>query len=156
MLKNFGALALLAVLAFAPAARSQAKSSTASAAANAMFTKLDHKWMDAERTRDFPYLEKFFAPSYVLVLVGGKMLTKDQWLGVLRGPDHPTIEVLNPQDVKVHLYKNVAILTDHTTIRGHDSNGKSMNGEYIVFRVLIKQNGAWRATGVVMNPMQTK
>jgi len=50
----------------------------------------------------------------------------------------------------------VAILTDHTTIKGHDSKGNSLDGEYNVFRVVIKQNGSWRATGVVMNQDLTK
>jgi hypothetical protein len=50
----------------------------------------------------------------------------------------------------------VAILTDHTTIKGHDSKGNSLDGEFNVFRVVIKKNGAWLATGVVMNPDLTK
>jgi hypothetical protein len=31
-----------------------------------------------------------------------------------------------------------------------------MDGEYNVFRVVIKQNGSWRATGVVMNQVASK
>jgi hypothetical protein len=31
-----------------------------------------------------------------------------------------------------------------------------MDGEFNVFRVVIKQNGAWRATGVVMNAVTPK
>jgi len=146
---------LVAMMAFAPLAIAQVKS-TASATIEEELKKLDHKWLDSERTGDLDYCEKFFADSYVLVLTNGKTFTKTQWLGILRGPERPTLEVLDPTDIKVHLFGNVAILTDHTTIKGHDSKGVRMDGEYNVFRVVIKQNGSWRATGVVMNQVTTK
>jgi ketosteroid isomerase-like protein len=120
------------------------------------WTALDHKWLDSERTGDLDYLDKFFADSYVLVLADGTTYTKKEWLDILRGPDRPTLLVLNPENVQAHVFGNVAILTDHTTIKGHDSKGNSLDGEYNVFRVVIKENGAWRATGVVMNPDLTK
>jgi ketosteroid isomerase-like protein len=146
---------LVAMMVFAPLARAQVKS-TAPATIEEELKKLDHKWLDSERTGDLDYCEKFFADSYVLVLTNGKTYTKTQWLGILRGPERPTLEVLDPTDIKVHLFGNVAILTDHTTIKGHDSKGVRMDGEYNVFRVVIKQNGSWRATGVVMNQVGTK
>ncbi len=150
---HFGAL--LFIMAIAPLAYGQVKSGT-TASVEEELKKLDHKWLDSERLGDLDYCEKIFAPSYVLVFPNGEMYTKDQWLGILRGPDRPTLLVLNPQDIKVHVYGNVAILTDHTTLKGHDSKGNSMDGEFNVFRVVIKQNGEWRATGVVMNAIAAK
>ena len=82
--------------------------------------------------------------------------TKKEWLGILRSADHPTLLLLDPENIQVHVFGNVAILTDHTTIKGHDSKGNSLDGEFNVFRVVIKQNGSWRATGVVMNQDLTK
>jgi ketosteroid isomerase-like protein len=146
---------LVAMMVFAPLARAQVKS-TAPATIEEELKKLDHKWLDSERTGDLDYCEKFFADSYVLVLTNGKTYTKTQWLGILRGPERPTLEVLDPTDIKVHLFGNVAILTDHTTIKGRDNKGVRMDGEYNVFRVVIKQNGSWRAAGVVMNQVATK
>jgi len=150
---HVGALALM--LSFAPLAFSQTKNATGPAAAED-WKALDHKWLDSERTGDLNYLEKFFADSYVLVLANGQSYTKKEWLGILRGPDRPTLQVLDPENIQVHVFGNVAILTDHTTIKGHDSKGKSLDGEFNVFRVVIKQNGSWRATGVVMNPDLSK
>ena len=150
---QLGALAVM--LAVAPLAMGQQKKS-APANVQEELKELDHKWLDSERTGDLDYCEKFFADSYVLVLTNGQMYTKAQWLGILRGPERPTLEVLDPEDIKVHLFGNVAILTDRTTIKGHDSKGVRMDGEYNVFRVVIKQNGSWRATGVVMNQVATK
>ena len=148
-----GALAL--ILSFAPLAFSQTKSA-APPAGGEDWKALDHKWLDSERTGDLDYLEKFFADSYVLVLANGQSYTKKEWLGILRGPDRPTLLVLDPENIQVHVLGNAAILTDHTTIKGHDSKGNSLDGEFNVFRVVIKQNGTWRATGVVMNQDLTK
>jgi ketosteroid isomerase-like protein len=150
---HVGALAL--ILSFAPLAFSQTKNATGPAAAQD-WKALDHKWLDSERTGDLDYLEKFFADSYVLVLANGQSYTKKEWLGILRGPDRPTLQVLDPENIQVHVFGKVAILTDHTTIKGHDSKGKSLDGEFNVFRVVIKKNGTWLATGVVMNPDLSK
>ena len=76
------------------------------------------------------------------MLANGQSYTKKEWLGILRGPDRPTLQVLDPENIQVHVFGNVAILTDHTTIKGHDSKGNSMDGEFNVFRVVIKKNGS--------------
>jgi ketosteroid isomerase-like protein len=148
-MRRIHAGALVVIMTLAPVAYGQAKSST-DASAEEELKKLDHKWLDSEKNDDVAYCEKFFADSYVLVLASGQMYTKDQWIKVLKSPDRSTFEVLDPEDIQVHLHGNVAILTDHTTIKGHDSKGTRIDGEYRVFRVLIKQNGSWRATGVAM------
>jgi ketosteroid isomerase-like protein len=149
-------LAMLAfILCVGALAYGQAKSA-APAKSGEDWAALDHKWLDSERTGDLDYLDKFFADSYVLVLADGTTYTKKEWLDILRGPNRPTLLVLNPEKVQAHVFGNVAVLTDHTTIKGHDSKGNSLDGEYNVFRVVIRQNGAWHATGVVMNPDLTK
>ena len=148
-----GAWAL--ILALAPLLSGQTKSAAAPRGGED-WKALDHKWLDSERTGDLDYLEKFFADSYVLVLANGQTYTKKEWLDILRGPDRPTLLVLDPENIQVHVFGNVAILTDHTTIKGHDSKGNSLDGEFNVFRVVIKQNGNWLATGVVMNPDLSK
>jgi ketosteroid isomerase-like protein len=150
---HMGALAL--VLSLAPPAFGQTKSAGAPSG-EVDWKALDHKWLDSERTGDLDYLEKFFADSYVLVLANGQTYTKKEWLGILRGPDRPTLLMLDPENIQVHVFGNVAILTDHTTIKGHDSKGNTMDGEFNVFRVVVKQDGEWRATGVVMNPDLSK
>jgi len=155
-MKRIHLAALVVVLALAPLASAQTKPATAGPSVEEELKKLDHKWLDSERLLDVDYCEKFFADSYVLVFPNGQPYTKKEWLGILRGPDHPTITKLDPEDIQVHVFGNVAILTDHTTLKGHDSKGNSMDGEFNVFRVVIKQNGEWRATGVVMNAATAK
>lgn len=146
-------LMLTAILAGSPVAFGQA-AGRKDADVVEQLKRFDHDWLDAEKRDDVAYCEKHFADSYVLVVTGGKMYTKSEWLGVLRSPDHPTIELIDPEDIQVHLHGNMAILVDRTTLKGHDSQGKEFGGQYRVFRVVIKQDGEWRATGVVMNPIQ--
>jgi len=148
-----GVLALILIVS--PLASGQTKSAAAPAGGTD-WKALDRKWLDSERTGDLAYLEKFFADSYVLVLANGTTYTKKEWLDILKGPDRPTLLVLDPENIQVQVFGNVAILTDHTTIKGHDSKGNSLDGEFNVFRVVIKHNGTWLATGVVMNPDLTK
>src|SRR5258707_9891862 len=150
---HVGVLAL--IVTFVPLSFGQTKSVTTPSGGED-WKALDHKWLDSERTGDLDYCEKFFADSYVLVLANGTMYTKAEWLGILRGPDRPTLEVLDPTNIQAHVFGNVAILTDHTTIKGHDSKGARLDGEFNVFRVVIKKNGNWQATGVVMNEDKTK
>jgi ketosteroid isomerase-like protein len=151
---RFQLTALVATLMFAPLAFAQTKPT--SSADEESLKKFDHSWLDAEKRLDVAYCEKNFADSYVLVLANGQVYTKKQWLDILRGPDHPVITLLDPEDIKVHLHGNVAILTDHTTLKGHDSKGNSMDGEFNVFRVVIKKDGSWQAAGVVMNALPAK
>jgi hypothetical protein len=67
------------------------------------------------------------------------MFSKEKWLGILGArTERPTLDVLDPEDIHVHL-GNAAILTDHTTIKGHDSKGNRLDGEFRVFRVVIKR-----------------
>lgn len=156
-MKNFSFLAIVCFFmvphAFGQAAKTSAASSSRPSTEEDL-KQIDHKWLDAEKRYDVAYCEKFFADNYVLVLADGQMLTKKEWLGILgSAADRPTLEVLNPDDIQVHLFGDVAILTDRTTIKGHDSKGNSMDGQYRVFRVVIKQNGSWHAAGVVMNKL---
>ena len=153
-MKRFQLTALAALMMFAPHAFAQTKAGAS--AEEETLKKLDHSWLDAEKRLDVAYCEKFFADSYVLVFPNGQFYTKKQWLDILRGPDHPVIEFLDPEDIHVHLHGNVAILTDHTTLKGHDSKGNSMDGEFNVFRVVIRKNGNWQAAGVVMNAVAAK
>jgi ketosteroid isomerase-like protein len=155
MMKRICAAALALILSFASSAYGQTKGA-ATSDSEVDWGALDRKWLDSEKNGDLSYLEKFFADSYVLVLANGQMYTKKEWLGILKGPDRPTLRVLDPKNIEVHVFDNVAILTDHTTIKGHDAKGNSLDGEFNVFRVVIKQNGTWKATGVVMNQDSTK
>jgi len=52
------------------------------------------------------------------------------------------------------IYGNTAVLTDRTKQEGVAPDGRKISGLYTVLRVLNKQNGAWRAIGAEMTPLQ--
>lgn len=155
LMKRLQRVTLIALMAVSSTALGQT-SGNKSGNVVAQLKQLDRAWLNAEKNDDVVYCEKFFAPSYVLVLASGKMYTKDEWLAILRSPNRSHYDVLTNDDIQVHLFGGVAILTDHTTIKGRDSKGQSFGGQYRVFRVVIKQNGQWHGTGVVMNQIQSK
>jgi ketosteroid isomerase-like protein len=116
--------------------------------------RLDHAVLDAEKSLNVSFLEDIFAPNYVLVMPNGLVYTKEKWLGILKSPDHPVIEVVEPKDVRVHIFGDLAILTDTTTLRSRDSKGQESAGVFRVFRVAFKQKGKWRIAAVELTPMK--
>jgi len=103
-MKRIHLATLVAILGFATLASAQTKPA-AGPSVEEELKKLDHKWLDSERLLDVDYCEKFFADSYILVFPNGQPYTKKEWLGILRGPDHPTITMLDPEDIQVHVFE---------------------------------------------------
>lgn len=116
--------------------------------------RLDRAWLAAEKNHDVAYCERFFADDYVLVVASGRTYTKTQWLSALQSPGRAHYDVLRNDAIQVHLFGNVAILIDRTTVKGRDSRGRFFGGQYRVFRVMVRQNGRWRAAGAVMNTIR--
>jgi ketosteroid isomerase-like protein len=112
-----------------------------------------NRYIEAEENRDMAYLEKILADDFFALNPQGKLLDKTQQLENLKRPDR-TLKVLNPRDTHVQFYGNgdVAILTEHVTVDGHD-NGKPFGGEYRFLRVFAKQNGNWKVVLAQGSPM---
>jgi len=52
------------------------------------------------------------------------------------------------------VYGNVALATDHTTIKGVDANGKIVVvREMGVLRMFVKEKGKWRVAGAGLVPI---
>jgi ketosteroid isomerase-like protein len=117
--------------------------------------RLDHKALEAEKSLDVASLDRIFAPSYVLVMPNGVVYTKEKWLGILKSPEHPVIKAVDPEDIHVHLFGDLAILTDTTTLRSLDGKGQESVGAYRVFRVMLKQEGAWRVAAVELTQIKS-
>jgi Domain of unknown function (DUF4440) len=141
-------LALLGVFAVSAMALGQEINNTSVAEE---LRKLDNLVLTAEKDRDVRLLEDFFAPTYRLILANGEVYTKEQWLGLLKSPDHPVIEAINARNIHVHVFGDVAVINDTTTVRSHDSKGKDSGGTFSVLRVMLKQHGKWRVAGVELS-----
>jgi ketosteroid isomerase-like protein len=118
--------------------------------------KLDNIVLNAEKGRDVRLLEDFFAPSYLLILPSGEVYTKEKWLGLLKSPDHPVIEAINVANIQVHVFGDVAVVTDTTTVRSHDSKGQVSGGTFSVLRVMLKRRGKWQVAGVELSALESK
>ncbi len=112
-----------------------------------------NRYIKAEEDRDIPFLEKMLADDFFALNPQGKLLDKAQQIENLKRPDR-TLKVLNPRETHVQFYGNgnVAILTEHVTVDGHD-NGRPFGGEYRFLRVFAKQNGQWKVVLAQGSPM---
>jgi ketosteroid isomerase-like protein len=112
-----------------------------------------NRYIEAEENRDMAFLDKILADDFFALNPQGKLLNKAQQLENLKRPER-TLKVLNPRETHVQFYGNgdVAILTEHVTVDGHD-NGKPFGGEYRFLRVFAKQNGNWKVVLAQGSPM---
>jgi ketosteroid isomerase-like protein len=112
-----------------------------------------NRYIEAEENRDLPFLEKILADDFFALNPQGKLLNKAQQLENLKRPER-TLKVLNPRETHVQFYGNgdVAILTEHVTVDGHDK-GQPFGGEYRFLRVFAKQNGSWKVVLAQGSPM---
>src|SRR6202140_5202510 len=112
-----------------------------------------NRYIEAEENRDTAFLDKILADAFFALNPQGKLLNKAQQLENLKRTER-TLKVLNPRETHVQFYGNgdVAILTEHVTVDGHD-NGKPFGGEYRFLRVFAKQNGNWKVVLAQGSPM---
>jgi ketosteroid isomerase-like protein len=112
-----------------------------------------NRYIEAEENRDVAFLDKILADDFFALNPQGKLLNKAGQLENLKRPER-TLKVLNPRETHVQFYANgdVAILTEHVTVDGHD-NGKPFGGEYRFLRVFAKQNDSWKVVLAQGSPM---
>jgi ketosteroid isomerase-like protein len=114
---------------------------------------LRDKWLAAEKGRDIATLKDVFKDDFVVGTSQGDVLSKDQLLARIQSPDRE-VEELRSDNTEVRLYGNVAILTDHTTIRGRD-HGHAFGGEFRYVRVFVKSHGRWQVALAQAAPLPT-
>lgn len=115
--------------------------------------EVDKQWLHAATIQDTAFLEIFFAAGMFEVQRGGVVETGEEMRKVIGTPGRH-IEI-NIDDVIVRgIYGDTAILTDRTRQEGTAPDGRRINGEYTVMRILRKQGGRWRALGAQMTPLK--
>ena len=102
-----------------------------------------NRFIEAEENRDMAYLDKALADEFFAMNPQGQLLDKTHQMENLKRPDR-TLKVLNPRETQVHLYGDVAVLTEHVTVDGMDK-GRPFGGEYRFVRIFAKKNGNWQA-----------
>lgn len=97
---------------------------------------------DAFMNRDVSFFEKYLATSYIFVDPGGAVHNKADMIGVTKGENFK-FESIIPDDRKVAVYENVAVVTQHNTEKGHVGD-EDISGEYRWMYILNKQGDDWK------------
>jgi hypothetical protein len=140
--------------------RAQEKSQTG--AGNAALEKelyaLELKWMKAEFDKKMTgpdSMGELWTDDFFDVLSGGKVVNKQEMMDLMAKTDRQPGTGAFPDHFKLMaVYGNVALATDHTTIKGVDSNGKIVVvREMGVLRMFVKEKGKWRVAGAGLVPI---
>src|SRR5487761_1405236 len=115
-------------------------------------TAITAEWLNAERTHNVAFLEKLFAPDYVVMTSGGDILTKAQMLASVKSSDVKMTD-LHSDVVEVRSYGNVALYIDRTTVKG-EANGKPFDRLVRFVRIFVKQPGGWRVKYAQASPLK--
>ena len=107
-------------------------------------SELDQKWMAAERDRKMDFLNNDWTTDFFDIVPGGNFATKADMIKMFNDTPKKEGAGAYPNDFKLRaVYGNVAIATDHTTIKGFGA----VDGEYRCIRMFVKENGKWRPAG---------
>ena len=112
--------------------------------------KLDRELMDATVSNDMALFKRTALDSYVFVNPGG---------GLEEGTQPPSgppakFESLVPQDVRVRVHGDTAVLTGRATVKGRLGSGRDISGQYRYLRVFVRQGGQWRLAATSVVPIE--
>jgi ketosteroid isomerase-like protein len=153
-MRSMPALLFITVFAVSPLIRPQAtaeKGPEKPATAEQQVLDLEKRWFEAEKAHNTAFLEQIFADDLVVGSAMGDVVDRDQILSRMRSPDH-RIEELHSDHVRVRVYGNVAVVTEHATIRGHDK-GRPFGGEFRYVRIFVKRQGRWQVSLIQATPL---
>ena len=109
--------------------------------------KLDRELMDATVSSDMTLFKRTALDGHVFLNPGG---------GLEEGTQPPSgppakFESLVPEDVRVRVHGDTAVLTGRATVKGRLGSGRDISGQYRYLRVFVRRDGQWRlaATSVV-------
>ena len=97
---------------------------------------------DAFSKSDASLLEKCFADTYIFTDPGGAVHNKKDMIDYMKGGNFKFESVI-PSDRKITIYENTAVVTEHTTEKGH-VGGEDIAGEYRWTYIFFKQDGSWK------------
>jgi hypothetical protein len=113
---------------------------------------LELRWMKAEHDKkmDGPdSMGELWADSFFDVLSSGVVVNKHEMMDRMSKADAKPGTGAFPDTFKIQaVYGNVALATDHTTIKGIDPGGNIVPvREMRVLRMFVKEKGTWRVAG---------
>lgn len=139
-------------------AQEASKPSPGNAALEKELFAIELKWMKAEfdKKMDGPdSMGELWTDDFFDILPGGKVVNKQEMMELMGKTDRQPGTGAFPDHFKLRaVYGNVALATDHTTIKGVDANGKIVVvREMGVLRMFVKEKGKWRVAGAGLVPI---
>jgi Domain of unknown function (DUF4440) len=159
-MKYLGAFILCALACLPMPVRAQEKRppNTGTAALEKELYAVELKWMKAEfdkRKTGTGSMGEMWTDDFFDILPGGQVVNKEEMMDIMAKTDRQPGTGAFPDHFKLRaVYGNVALASDHTTLKGVDSNGKIVvTREMGVLRMFVKENGKWRVAGAGLVPI---
>src|SRR5258706_5933274 len=145
-------LCVLTFMALTVQAQEKSEPSGGNAALEKELYALELKWMKAEFDKKMAgpdSMGELWTDDFFDILPGGKVVNKQEMMELMGKADRQPGTGAFPDNFKLRaVYGNVALATDHTTIKGVDANGKIVVvREMGVLRMFVKEKGKWRVAG---------
>jgi ketosteroid isomerase-like protein len=105
---------------------------------------LETEWSQAAVKRDGADLQRFYADEYIFTNEDGVISSKTKDIAdITSGTFHLTEYKF--EDMKVHFYGDVAVVTGRNTIKGRwEDTGSDISGPYRFTDVFVKRDGRWQ------------
>ena len=125
-------------------ASGQAKDSSKKQSGNVEQTlmRIEQELLDALLKNDVSANQKYLAATYVFTAPDGEVMDKARSIADLKSGDLK-FESSKPENMKVQVYGDTAIVTYATTDKG-SYKGKDISGHFRWTDVFIKRNGNWQ------------
>jgi ketosteroid isomerase-like protein len=108
----------------------------------AQLKALENAWSDAVLKHDAAALDAILEDSLVETSPTGTVSNKAMDLADLKAGE-PKLESFSPDNMKVHVYGNAAVVTGRFTLKG-TYKGKDISGTGRFTDTFVKRNGKWR------------
>lgn len=103
---------------------------------------LENSWNQAELHNDAHAVDLLLADDFVMTVADGYTMNKQQMLASVRDTSYRP-EVLQSEDMAVHMYGNTAIVTGAYLEKGHDK-GKAYERRGRFTDTWVNLGGEWR------------
>lgn len=117
---------------------------------------IDHKWVDAATSGDTAYLKSLFTDRMFEVGGDGHASDAEALLKGIGARKPGQFQGFCDQIQIRGIYGDTAVLTDRRVLKGTAANGQAIDAQWRVTRVLVKQNGKWRAAASALTAIDQK
>jgi len=104
--------------------------------------QIEREWSEAVLKHDVAFLERLFADEYTSTDSDGRVLNRTQDIAEIKSGD-VQLESAVPDEMKVHVYGDAAVVTGRSTIKGQ-LKGKPISGQYRWTDTFVWRNGRWQ------------